>query len=976
MPPSRNAKRAAPPKNRGKTGGTTRTSSTNAHSLQNGVTSVHRVRATPTQAPPSRLAKQWSVSQLPPVHVTTDAVDSSHASSEGWGSQVAPAAVGRTTAEPTSIPQGFTYVSPEVLAAARVASGAHGAPSSSPLQRYQRQQVAAAPSSPSASPSYLFARQSSSAAESSLARLRALANSASTLALSPPSPSFLRNEESPLQPRRPSEASASTQPSTPTTPFTPDLARRLAELNGSSYTKTLSVLRVDRLKRARNAVAAAGSQPSSPPPLPSFDHHDEDEEEARYRVDHALLACGDTSVAASAAAATRRVAAREDPRVLFGRRSTDNEEEEEGVEGQAEERRCGGCGVDISAASHTTDAQHAFSQLTRLRAAGCVGSSPASVDVTSRLAFLRQRMTASPNSTALAPTTASSSFLTTRISPPTAPPEVAAAMPLTANATPSLFMNLERMRVGHGSNPAPSSVPTHGNNSDHAIEPTVPDLRGDSSSLSGAVYGGGGGGRSFLDVAPPYTLLAQANALLPVNGRSATPSSLPMPPTSIDARLHEAGELLSLESHLQRYRDAAAQSLLPPRPQSSPNSSSSNLGCTVSGGMGGLESTAAGAGPAAASMAKRIARRSQRRRTTAAAKKASAVVTLVRGRRSAAQRSSGGDSANSDSGTGSSTLSPAQMVARLRSLAVPVPVGEPSKPVASSLPPSWSSTSPFASLASPHLYSMLSSTAQQGQQASGTEKSSDSAHTASDAVAAAASSTSATSMLAYNYPSMTTPLPPSPRRLPAFSSCRTPRDRVLPASSQCIVFDTSSLLDSEPGVLNLLLERAYIGIPFKVLDELDHMHKGGGGGGTAIGAEGSSRLNSGAGTTHDREWRRKRAHDLRNWITACVGRANTHLLLQKRTEVVEAYDRRTATNDDQILGYAVYLRRHREKVLFVTEDKFLRIKAAAEIGRAYSYAEVRQLVGMPSAAPSSPCGGTVKRVVVRKTRRKALKVGK
>lgn len=274
------------------------------------------------------------------------------------------------------------------------------------------------------------------------------------------------------------------------------------------------------------------------------------------------------------------------------------------------------------------------------------------------------------------------------------------------------------------------------------------------------------------------------------------------------------------------------------------------------------------------------------------------------------------------------------------------------------MPPSWtssSSSSPFTALASPSLYGMLKSAArdQHGVRAETNEG----ADTAANVVDAQSSRPSAV---------------PDVRRLPAFSSHRDTREKPLPAAAECFVFDTSSLLDSEPGVLNLLLERAHIGIPFKVLDELDFMHKGGGGGGESSArtsaVSGGVNNNNNGNVPHDREWRRKRAHDLRNWIASCVSKSNSHLLLQRRTEVVEEYDRHTSNNDDRILGYAVYLRRSREKVLFVTEDKFLRIKAAAEIGRAYTYSEIRQMVGMPRV-PSAPAAARRVAVYVRRQKK-------
>ncbi|CBZ24838.1 conserved hypothetical protein [Leishmania mexicana MHOM/GT/2001/U1103] len=354
-----------------------------------------------------------------------------------------------------------------------------------------------------------------------------------------------------------------------------------------------------------------------------------------------------------------------------------------------------------------------------------------------------------------------------------------------------------------------------------------------------------------------------------------------------------------------------------------------------------------------------------------------------------------------------------QLMNKLRSLAAPVPVGEsageknpetarnpflgsavappvdplderlsqqpsplapnkadkaPLKSSVSSLPPSWSTSSPFAALASPSLHAALtqaSAALLKERGTAGSPKVTDGVSDDEEHPKVPPSSSFASVSPHYSYPSMMTRSATAAAAAAVAAAVKTtPATKTVPTTSagsrksdrdmKCFVFDTSSLLDSEPGVMNLVLEKWFIGIPFTVLDELDRMHKDRGGGGGS--AKGDHAATAGANSAHDRDWRRQRAHELRNWIAACLSNeAQHHLWLQKRTEVVREYDRHATTNDDRILGYAVYLSQHQPaKVLFVTEDKFLRIKANSELGKAYAYSEVRKLVGMPPLPTASP----------------------
>ncbi|KPA76359.1 hypothetical protein ABB37_07706 [Leptomonas pyrrhocoris] len=1000
MPP-RNAKRAPPPKNRGKNSSSHPRSDSRVPKNASRTSSNIRISsAAPISSPPARLSKLWSTGRPPPVRASAYSGRYDNNTTGGPVTTVAAAGGGgQGDGAALNASQGFAYLSPEVLAAARLASTTTSITTSPPPPP---------PSPPLRSP----AMRAASSAESSLARLRALASGVASLALSPaslPSPNLFKNEEAlprslPPLSQPPAQGFAESPSSAaPATPYTPDLVRRLAELNGTPYAQALSVLHVDRLKRSRGAgdtaatATAAQPAPLSPDQLSSLGHNEEDEEAlARSSTPHASFR--------SAAAAGDWV------RALGDGGNLENEEEAEGgAHRSSPQRQLQPPPRPLTAAARldrlrATSASDPLSTppLPLLpsvvsQVASTASLPPASCgafDVTSRLAELRQRATASSASPAFGFAGGTSSP-----PPPSAPPTTTsvASTAAIAGAPPTCFMNLERMRVGHGSLSSSSSSNTHithdTHNDPYGVNRQINHTTATADSSQKCHASSASGARGSVDQVPPYNLLvAGVRRHEETDGRAgATPPTSPVPPNSIDAELQEASELRSLNAHLQRYCDAAAaaQSLHPLPAHTDATAAAASFPSS-----------------SVVSKAKRAVRRSQRRQSAAAAKKETAVATLVKGCKSGQRLNSGEVGGVVGSRTSPlPLLSSSQVVARLRRLAAPVPIGEavtaetPPPPPPPPLPASWSSSSPFAALASPSLYGMLSDAARhQGHDSTGEDgglhmkkgNGEDGAATARSNAEVQPPPLTSAALPVYNYPSTTRP-PSTPdlRRLPAFSSCRAPRDLPLPATSQCIVFDTSSLLDSEPGVLNLLLERAYIGIPFKVLDELDYMHKGGVGGpeissGVAAlrpglrggGEVGSSNGNSSGGGTHDREWRRKRAHDLRNWIAACVSGSHGRLLLQKRTDVIEAYDRRTANNDDQILGYAVYLRRHREKVIFVTEDKFLRIKAAAEIGKAYSYHEIRQMVGMPAMLPSSSTsssGGnstTVRRIALRRNHRK------
>lgn len=73
-------------------------------------------------------------------------------------------------------------------------------------------------------------------------------------------------------------------------------------------------------------------------------------------------------------------------------------------------------------------------------------------------------------------------------------------------------------------------------------------------------------------------------------------------------------------------------------------------------------------------------------------------------------------------------------------------------------------------------------------------------------------------------------------------------------------------------------------------------------------------------------------------------RKGNMIRFQKRAEVIEEYFKRSSNNDDAILGFAVFLRCEDANVVFVTEDKFLRLKAQSELGEVLNNKQLKQLL--------------------------------
>ncbi|KAG5505342.1 hypothetical protein JIQ42_07552 [Leishmania sp. Namibia] len=874
---------------------------------------------------------------------------------------------------------------------------------------------------------------SSTPAESSLARLRALAGLAPlrTPSSDPQGPTLYlhRNEESPPRHSRKGRAelggngASSLSSSCASSPYTPELARRLSSLNGTSAQATLAVLERDRLKLVRSDNQA----PPSPSTAPFYQN-----EEEEVSVRQQCRGTPTVSVTATPAVGSPFLAPSLGLADLCASASALYQNEEDTVDVHC-------VGAESGSAQSTT------SLLSRLRAASpCLasaaeGGGDQSLYIPSKggVAGLGPALggaSAPHEPTAGSPWKSVATLLgPTHLaeSPPSPGPGLAhpsgisaqlAQLRQRASTPPKSLSSIAKAEASVASctesaqAPQPSSFVSLSslrrlaNVQRREEQPSAPWRR---MRLSGNH-----------DVVSPSPAAALDAALerTPQHRVVVMTTAAPTPPAAIDSVDTNLGsvEAQSRVTHRQQFE-----------------------GTSTSSASLVKQST----GHAAAKASKRRAP-TRKRTVSMTAKKESAVAAVaVTSRLSKGPRSNvphagtvtllASPKVMVDAAAGggamactSSSVHAKQLMHKLRSLAAPVPVGEiegkknlatvpdpflvsaatplghsprkqlsqypsslpPNKPETvplktkvSTLPPSWTTTSPFAALASPSLHAALTQASAElvtTRRSRGTRKDTDGVRDEEGHQIGPPSSSFASVPPYYTYPSMMTRSATaaaaaalaaasktvSPvKTVPTTSTTGTTdlsswaHMRTTNASSRksgngksemkCFVFDTSSLLDSEPGVMNLVLEKWLLAIPFTVLDELDRMHKDRGGGGGK-----SDHAAAGANGTHDREWRRQRAHELRNWIAACLtDESKSRLLLQKRTEVVEEYDRHATSNDDRILGYAVYLSQHQAaKVLFVSEDKFLRIKASSELGKAYAYNEVRRLVGMPPLPAASP----------------------
>ncbi|KAG8342942.1 PIN domain [Trypanosoma vivax] len=142
-----------------------------------------------------------------------------------------------------------------------------------------------------------------------------------------------------------------------------------------------------------------------------------------------------------------------------------------------------------------------------------------------------------------------------------------------------------------------------------------------------------------------------------------------------------------------------------------------------------------------------------------------------------------------------------------------------------------------------------------------------------------------------------------------------------------VVMDTCSILGSTPETLSVIMLHTVLCIPVVVIEELDGINK----------------LKRPGRDKKDRERLRFITRQIRERIAQALVH-HEKLRLQRRGEVNVAYDQCVKTNDDSILGFAVFLEREEaRRVVFVTEDKFLHIKAVSELrGKVHSLCEVMQ----------------------------------
>ncbi|KAG5484109.1 hypothetical protein LSCM1_05964 [Leishmania martiniquensis] len=889
--------------------------------------------------------------------------------------------------------------------------------------RASREDTYARPSAhpPSAHDPLSSSLHSSTPAESSLARLRALAGLAPLHMPSHDSqvlsPLLYRNEESPPRHLRTARTeiggsgASSASSSCASSPYTPDLAQRLSFLNGTSAQATMAVLERDRRRLSRRDSLT----PSSPSAAPIFQNEEEVVIGQQCRGPSAALtvnitaspASGDPFLTPSLGLASLRASAsalyrnEEDAAgnhcagaesgsalpttSLLSRLRAANASLSSGAESGGKKNffippKDGVAGVSGAPAPHERPAGSRRKSVgtplgPTLLAEPFPPPGPGLLqasDISARLTQLRQRASTSPASL--------SSIETIETS-------VASCTETAQKPQPSFFTSLSRLR----------RLENLQRQQEQWLTPWLSArLRGNPDLASPS----------------PAPTMEAALKRTPRHGLLTRATAAPAPPAATESVVPDLDPTDAHERDARRQRLEDVLSSSASGKEQSSEHAPAKMGARRAPSRKCAVPTAAKKERTAAA----VSRTSRLQKATRGSTAHASTVTLSASPKVTVAAAAGGGALR---GT-RSPVKAKQLMHKLRSMAAPVPVGEtvgksgpvdvsnpflasvaaplahsPREELAqrpSALPPSWSTTAPFAALASPSLHAALTQASTEllkVRRSPGSTMDTNGATDDDSRGSEPPSSSFASVSPCYTYPSMmtrsataaaaaalvaaatATARPTSPVATVATASTAgttdlTSRARMRTASTnsrksgsdtsdmKCFVFDTSSLLDSEPGVMSLVLEKWLLGIPFTVLDELDRMHKDRGCG---VGIGKSDHVaTAGANGTHDREWRRQRAHELRNWIAACLSDASkSHLLLQKRTEVVEEYDRHATTNDDRILGYAVYLTQHQAaKVLFVSEDKFLRIKASSELGKAYTYSEVRKFVGMPPLPTASP----------------------
>lgn len=126
-----------------------------------------------------------------------------------------------------------------------------------------------------------------------------------------------------------------------------------------------------------------------------------------------------------------------------------------------------------------------------------------------------------------------------------------------------------------------------------------------------------------------------------------------------------------------------------------------------------------------------------------------------------------------------------------------------------------------------------------------------------------------------------------------------------PVRSQLLVFDTCALINSGIPILNKVILKYIICIPQFVVKELK-------------------------GMGNEQDERGKSCRDILDWIA--TKNDSDGIRIQETNEINTDYEQTAHSNDDHILGFAVFLfSTYKEKLFFVTDDKILQIKARAEL---------------------------------------------
>ncbi|CCD13284.1 unnamed protein product [Trypanosoma congolense IL3000] len=147
-----------------------------------------------------------------------------------------------------------------------------------------------------------------------------------------------------------------------------------------------------------------------------------------------------------------------------------------------------------------------------------------------------------------------------------------------------------------------------------------------------------------------------------------------------------------------------------------------------------------------------------------------------------------------------------------------------------------------------------------------------------------------------------------------------------------VVLDTCSLLKADSDIMDRIAAHGVVCVPCGVIAELDRWNH-------VKGRRKNNKYSSNgiSGVT---------ARHIRDWITQAV-KTHKAARIQRNCEVHDAYDRKVTTADDAILGFAVYLLKEEKlPVTFVTEDKFLQLKAVFELnGNSHTLKELLEQRG-------------------------------